>query len=116
MGPAYTSNERVAGGWEPFELPIGRTVGEVNLLRSEDAEPAYYAGFWRVPAGDPPEPFPYEMAQNETIYVIEGALTITVEGGEELSLGPGDLASFVAGTKTTWRLTRTPFKEVFVLS
>jgi uncharacterized cupin superfamily protein len=116
LGRASTANERVADGWEPFELPGGRIVGELQLVRSEDGEHAYTCGFWRVPSGDPPEPFPYDMAQNETIYVIEGELTIAVEGGEELHLGPGDLASFTAGTTTTWRLSKTPFKEAFVLS
>lgn len=117
MGEAYTTNASTATGWEPFELPDGSTVGEVRLLRGDDTDGgAYYAGFWRVSGEHPPAPFRYEMAKNESIYVIEGDLTIEVDDGPSLSLGPGDLASFTMGTHTTWRLTRTPFKEAFVLS
>jgi uncharacterized cupin superfamily protein len=112
----YVTN-RSTGGWEPFELVDGRTVGEVCLLRGDDTDGgAYYTGFWRVTDAQPPPPFPYEMAQNETIYVIEGELTIEVEGGASVDLRAGDLASFTPGTRTTWRLRRTPFTEVFVLS
>lgn len=115
MGDAYVSTDDA--GWEPFELPGGRVVGEVQLLRGDETDGgAYYNGFWRVPAGELPEPFPYEMAQNETIYVIEGELTIEVDDGPTLDLAPGSMASFTAGTTTTWRLTKTPFKEAFVLS
>jgi uncharacterized cupin superfamily protein len=115
-GPYRTSLDAV-DGWEPFELADGSTVGEVHLLRGDETDGgAYYTGLWRVTAAEPPPPFPYEMAQNETIYVIEGELTIEVEGGPALDLGPGDVASFTPGTKTTWRLRRVPFREVFVLS
>lgn len=113
-GPYLTSGE---GEWEPFEVAEGVTVGEVLLLRGDDTDGgAYYNGFWRVTSPELPAPFPYEMAQNETIYVIEGALTITVEGGPVLELEEGSIASFTPGTKTTWQVRRTPFREVFVLS
>lgn len=117
MADAFTTSADASDGWEPFELPDGSTVGEVRLLRGDDTDGgSYFNGFWRVTSAEPPPPFPYEMAQNETIYVIEGELTIEVEDGPTLTLGPGDMASFRPGTKTTWRLMRTPFREAFVLS
>jgi uncharacterized cupin superfamily protein len=103
-----------ADGWEPMELPAG-TVGEVHSLRSDDGEQPYEAGLWRV-IGALPAPFAYDFGQNETIHVLEGAVVIEVEGGPALELGQGDIASFAAGSRAVWRITRTPFKELFVLS
>jgi uncharacterized cupin superfamily protein len=113
-GGPYTSSPST-GSWEPFELPDGRTVGEAHLMRA-DEDGSYYAGFWRVQAGALPAPFDYVMELNETIHVVEGALTIEVEAGPTLELGAGDLASFEKGTKTRWTLREVPFREVFVLS
>jgi uncharacterized cupin superfamily protein len=113
-GGPYTSSSATER-WEPFELADGRVVGEAHLMRA-DEDGGYYAGFWRVPAGDLPAPFDYAMELNETIHVVEGALTIEVEGGPSLDLGPGDIASFEKGTKTRWTLREVPFREVFVLS
>jgi uncharacterized cupin superfamily protein len=110
-GPYVTNLD--TDSWEPFVLEGGRVVGEIHLLRDEDG---YTCGLWRVPAGEAPEPFPYEMAQNETIHVLEGELTIAVDGGPSVDLEAGDVASFTPGTKTTWRLRQVPFREVFVLS
>jgi uncharacterized cupin superfamily protein len=93
----------------------GELVGEVHWLRADEGERPYYAGLWRV-VGDPPPPFDYPFEQNETIHVLEGSVEIAVEGLETLELGPGDLASFSPGMRSTWRLLRTPFKELFVLS
>jgi uncharacterized cupin superfamily protein len=93
----------------------GQIVGEVHSLRSDEGETTYEAGFWRV-LGDLPEPFHYDFECNETIFVIEGEVVISVAGGPTLELGPGDAASFAAGSSATWRIARTAFKELFVLS
>lgn len=111
-GPWQTSVD--ASEWEPLELG-GAVVGEVHSLRAEDGESAYEAGLWRV-LGVPPGPFRYDFELNETIHVVEGEVVITVDGGPTLELGPGDIASFAAGSSATWRIARTPFKELFVLS
>ncbi len=103
-----------ADDWEPMELPTG-TVGEVHSLRSDDGERPYEAGLWRV-TGALPAPFAYDFGENETIHVLEGAVVIEVDAGPVLELGPGDIASFAAGSRAVWRITRTPFKELFVLS
>lgn len=51
----------------------------------------------------------------ETIYVLEGQVTIEFESGDKVDLGPGDTAVFPAGNVATWTF-RSPFKEVFVLA
>ena len=90
-------------------------VGEVHVLRSDDGERPYAAGLWRV-LGQLPSPFAYDFEQNETIHVLEGTVVIEVEDGPVLELSGGDIASFAAGSRAVWRITRTPFKELFVLS
>lgn len=103
-----------ADGWEPMEL-AGEIVGEVHSLRSDNGERRYEAGLWRV-AGALPAPFAYDFEQNETIHVLEGAVVIDVAYGPTLELAEGDIASFAAGSSAVWRISRTPFKELFVLS
>ncbi len=66
--------------------------------------------------GELPAPFAYEFKQNETIHVLEGGVVIDVESGPVLELAGGDIASFAAGSRAVWRISRTPFKELFVLS
>lgn len=102
-----------ADSWEPMELG-GDVVGEVHVLRSEGGEHPYDAGLWRV-LGDLPAPFDYDFERNETIHVLEGEVVIETAGGQTLVLGAGDVASFAAGSSATWRIARTPFKELFVL-
>jgi len=93
----------------------GQIVGEVHTLRSDDGEQPYEAGLWRV-LGDLPAPFAYDFGQNETIHVLEGTVVIDVDGGPTLELEQGDIASFAAGSQAVWRISKTPFKELFVLS
>jgi uncharacterized cupin superfamily protein len=93
----------------------GAIVGEVHALRSDEDGATYEAGLWRV-LDELPAPFNYHFECNETIHVIEGEVVISVDGGPTLELGPGDVASFASGSSATWRIARTPFKELFVLS
>lgn len=111
-GPWRTNVD--AEEWEPMELGAA-IVGEVHSLRSDKGEATYEAGLWRV-LGELPEPFNYDFECNETIYVLEGEVVIVVEDGPTFELGPGDVASFASGSRAAWRIARTPFKELFVLS
>ena len=113
-GPFHADLE--AGPWQPTEFD-GQTIGEANFLRGDETDGgAYYCGIWRVPGGELPPSFIYGSELNETIYVVEGGVSIAVDGGPTLELGPGDMASFEAGTKARWTIRQVPFREVFVLS
>jgi len=59
--------------------------------------------------------FPYSFPGDETFHVLEGEVTIELEGGESVTLGPGDIASFTKGQSSTWTITK-PFKKFFVIS
>lgn len=51
----------------------------------------------------------------EVLLVLEGEARIEIEGGPELELKQGDMASIPKGAVTTWHLT-LPFKELWVLA
>jgi ethanolamine utilization protein EutQ (cupin superfamily) len=57
----------------------------------------------------------WTLPATEVLMVLEGEARIEIEGGPQLTLGPGDLACIPKGSVTTWHLT-LPFKEMWVLA
>jgi uncharacterized cupin superfamily protein len=72
-----------------------------------------WAGLTRMTSVD--GPVPWTPDQRETALVLEGSVRIEFRNGSSIELGPGDMASFPAGTTMTWHVT-TPFKELWVLA
>ena len=108
-GPFVCTRRRRA---EPLagELRSAKSTG-CGWRREEGAN----AGLWRIGPGESAE-VPYDMTMNETIQILEGEVTIQIVDGPSHKLVPGSIASFAPGTRTRWRFTKTPFKELFVLS
>jgi uncharacterized cupin superfamily protein len=50
--------------------------------------------------------FPWHYAEQETFYLLEGAVTVTPEDGETVEIGAGDLVVFPEGMSCTWRITK----------
>ena len=99
-------------GYEPFELD-GKPFGTVRWLRTESGgEGMLLAGFWKY---DVVADLPYFFSGDETVHVLEGEVTVDIEGGDAVTLRPGDVASFTKGQTATWRIKR-PFKKFFVVS
>jgi uncharacterized cupin superfamily protein len=100
---------------EPFEpFMVGdEQAGEVRWLRTEgSAGNALAAGLWR----SEPATYDYVFPGDETFHVLEGAVTIELpETGETVELGAGDVASFDAGTRSVWRITK-PFLKFTVVA
>jgi len=97
--------------YEPF-LHDGEAFGEVHWLRTESGgDGMLYAGLWKHPPAD----FPYLFPGDETFQVLDGEVTIDAEGGDSVTLRPGDIASFAKGQSSTWHITK-PFKKFFVIS
>ena len=77
----------------------GGTAGVVAWLRSTGAEGrTLKAGMWRCEKSE----FPYLFGVDETFVMIEGILRVTLEDGTTADFGPGETASYLKGTRTTW--------------
>jgi len=95
-------------GDEAFEADE-EVGGSVHVLR-DDAD--VQAGVWAAPEA-PAEGTAFEFPHHETVYVLDGEVEIEIEGGPTLNLGPGDMASFRKGVRSTWR-PQPGFKEFWV--
>src|SRR5262249_1067999 len=68
-----------------------------ELARSQDGASTVMA--WSCTAGR----FNWHYTVDETVHIISGEVFVTNEKGEECRLGPGDMAFFPAGSRSTWR-------------
>jgi uncharacterized cupin superfamily protein len=68
------------------------------------------AGIWECTAG----PSYWVQEENEVIYVLSGTLTVTSDGGQPVTLGPGDVAVFPRGWRGPWELHAT-VRKVYVV-
>lgn len=96
---------------EPFE------VGQVQWIRcpGEGDREALSCGFWHVTPDDAPEPFDLVSHGDETIFLLQGAIRIEPEGGEEFTLTAGCTASFNDGARSRWTILESVV-EHFVYS
>jgi uncharacterized cupin superfamily protein len=80
-----------------------------ELVRDGDV----WVGMTRIMS--PGGPISWTPDRRESVHVLEGSVRIEFEDGSDVELGPGDLASFPAGTRMTWHVT-APFKEVWFMA
>ena len=50
--------------------------------------------------------FPWTYDEPETCCLFEGEVVVTPDGGEPVTLEPGDLVTFSAGLSCTWEVRR----------
>lgn len=79
---------------------------EVAISRDEMSELVV----WECSAGL----FSWHYKKDESLIVISGEAFVTAENGQQLRLGPGDVAFFPAGTTCTWRVPG-PLRKVAVV-
>ncbi len=48
--------------------------------------------------------FPWEYANTETSYILQGRVIVTPEGDEPVEIVTGDLVTFPAGMACTWKV------------
>ena len=48
--------------------------------------------------------FPWTYDERETCLLLEGAVTVTPDGGEPVRFGAGDLVEFAAGLSCQWEV------------
>jgi hypothetical protein len=105
----------VPGEWEPFpfeEVYEGEPDGKVHWLRQgSGGDGLLLTGMF---TGQPCK-VPYEFIGDESFHLMEGEVTIEVEGGDTVDLTPGDIASFPKGARSVWTI-KSPMKKFFVIS
>src|SRR5262249_33468973 len=89
MSPAPIPEEDIISGSPESTMAI--------LWQSEDN--TLYNGVWHCTPGTFMLTHP-----GETICLVEGRVTITPEGGDPVTLGPGDLAYIPEGTVCRWEV------------
>ncbi|MBN2342489.1 MAG: cupin domain-containing protein [Deltaproteobacteria bacterium] len=55
--------------------------------------------------------FPWTYDATETCYFLEGDVVVTPDGGEPVSMGPGDLVTFPLGMSCTWDIKKAVKKH-----
>lgn len=95
-----------------FEAVEGDLVMHVHELRNT-AGPS--GSVWAGIVTIEPVTIYYTFTGHETIHVLEGEVSITVDGEHTVDLRPGDVASFRKGARSTW-VVKTPLREFFVLT
>lgn len=104
---AIFQNERAAfeniPSTGPLEPPVATSLsGKIETWTQElfaQADKGSSVGFWKAGIGRSYWSFD---AYNEVIYVLEGRMVVTPEGGESIQLEPGDAAVFPVGWKGEW--------------
>ncbi|MHA1879493.1 MAG: cupin domain-containing protein [Candidatus Heimdallarchaeota archaeon] len=56
--------------------------------------------------------FPWEYHDKETFYVFEGKATVTLDDGQKVEFGKGDLVTFAKGVKCVWKI-HEPIKKAY---
>lgn len=51
--------------------------------------------------------FRLDFDETEKAYILEGEIIVTPDGGEPVTIVPGDYAEFPTGLKSMWQVTKT---------
>jgi uncharacterized cupin superfamily protein len=57
--------------------------------------------------------FPWTYDSQETCYFLEGDVLVTIDGGQSVQMGKGDLVTFPAGMSCTWEITKDVKKHYY---
>lgn len=92
----------------------GTDPGEIQLIRqrASDGETNLFVGLYRC-AEEFSGITTYE--HDESFYVLTGEATLSITGGPDLHVGPGEMATFRAGTSCTYTQS-AGFKKFFVIN
>ena len=58
-----------------------------------------------------PSSFPWSYDATETCLILEGEIVVTPDGGEPVSIGPGDLVTFPEGMSCRWEVKKAVRKH-----
>ncbi|MFJ6567202.1 cupin domain-containing protein [Streptomyces sp. NPDC091292] len=86
---------------DPAQIVSGTPVVSGKVLwESPDGKQS--RGIWQITPG-----VVTDTEANELFVVVSGRATIEVEGGDTLTVGPGDAAVLREGDRTTWTVHET---------
>lgn len=95
--------EPIVGGVEAGEPRMGAV--EYGPVGSAEV------GVWEITPG-----VVTDIEGDELFVVLSGAAVVEpLDGGEPLTLGPGSVGRFTAGTRTRWTVTET-LRKVYVIA
>ncbi|CAE7353983.1 hypothetical protein AK812_SmicGene25997 [Symbiodinium microadriaticum] len=115
-GSAFVAGRLAQSGSRPLlAARVGGQGGESILVerqisqqRQEELGTSRWAS-WQSDA-QLAETWPVTYADPETVFILSGSATVTPEGGEAVTLLPGDLASFPPGRTFIWKLQSEPLQ------
>jgi uncharacterized cupin superfamily protein len=107
----YVVDRVEAEGYEP-DMVDGIQVGEFHGLEPKGASANELdVSVWR----SDPATYDYLFEKDEAFHVVAGAATIELlDTGERIEVRAGDVAYFLAGTRSVWTITQ-PFKKFVVM-
>lgn len=107
----YSAGSFDESALEPFE------VGRVQWVRrfGVGGRVPSASGFWVVSPEDAPEPFTVVGEADESIFIVQGRLSLGIGGAPAVELGPGGAATLNKGVSTRWTI-HEPVVEFFVYS
>ena len=102
-----------AAPWPDYPVPeawiqSGKPKGR-GMVLTQAADGQLLCGQWEVTPGK----FRWEFDCDEYIYLLEGEVTIRVDGGEPFTLTAGDTAYFPRNSTAVWDVKKTVRKVFF---
>jgi uncharacterized cupin superfamily protein len=94
--------------WGALEEATGPEMQTSGLTFWEEG--ASSSGVWVCSPG----PSRWELDTNEFVHIIGGSMTVTADGGEAVTLKPGDTMMFPRGWKGTWEIHET-LRKLYVI-
>lgn len=80
-------------------------MSEIKIERKPDEKRLKDEGIFEWPVWEKEaSEFPWEYDTSETCYFLRGDVVVTPEGGDPVEMGAGDLVTFPAGMKCTWKI------------
>ena len=90
-------------------ITAGNPVARGTVL-NQSSDKTLSSGLWTCEPGE----FDWSYTWDEFVYVFEGEVTITEEGGKSYTVSPGDMAHFPLGLKAHWKVVKA-VRKFFVL-
>ena len=90
------SSAPIRAEWVLEGAPVAR-----NAVVAKSADRTALTMLWDCSAGR----FRWVYDQDETIHVLEGSATLTLDDGSVETIGPGDVVFFPAGSSAEWRVS-----------